>query len=86
MSGRKALFVNSGFTSRFVDMTGEESRPLLKFLFERATQPAFIYRHQWRAYDLVFWDNRCTIHHAIRDYGDTPRHMHRTTICGDVPV
>ena len=86
VSGRKALFVNSGFTSRFVDMTGEESRPLLKFLFERATQPAFIYRHQWRAHDLVFWDNRCTIHHAIRDYGDTPRHMHRTTICGDVPV
>ena len=58
---------------------------LPEFLFEHATQPAFIYRHQWRVHDLVFWDNRCTIHHAIRDYGDAARHMHRTTICGDVP-
>ena len=67
-------------------MTEEESEPLLEYLFEHITQPAFIYRHRWRVNDLVFWDNRCTIHHAIRDYGeDTPRHMHRTTICGDKP-
>ena len=85
-TGRKALFINPGFTSRFVDMTEEESEPLLEYLFEHITQPAFIYRHRWEVNDLVFWDNRCTIHHAIRDYGeDTPRHMHRTTICGDKP-
>ncbi len=85
-TGRKALFINPGFTSRFVDMTEEESEPLLEYLFQHITQPAFIYRHRWQVNDLVFWDNRCTIHHAIRDYGeDTPRHMHRTTICGDKP-
>ena len=86
-TGRKALFINPGFTSHFVDMTEEESEPLLEYLFRHITQPAFIYRHRWEVNDLVFWDNRCTIHHAIRDYGeDTPRHMHRTTICGDKPV
>ena len=85
-TGRNALFINPGFTSRFVDMTEEESEPLLEYLFQHITQPAFIYRHRWQVNDLVFWDNRCTIHHAIRDYGeDTPRHMHRTTICGDKP-
>ena len=85
-TGRKALFINPGFTSHFVDMTEEESEPLLEYLFQHITQPAFIYRHRWQVNDLVFWDNRCTIHHAIRDYGeDTPRHMHRTTISGDKP-
>ncbi len=71
---------------RFVDMAKEESQPLLEYLFQHATQPAFIYRHRWQVNDLVFWDNRCTMHHAIRDYGDAPRHMHRTTICGDTPI
>ena len=85
-TGRKALFINPGFTSCFVDMTEEESEPLLAYLFNHITQPAFIYRHRWEVNDLVFWDNRCIIHHAIRDYGeDTPRHMHRTTIGGDKP-
>ena len=87
VSGRKALFVNRGFTSSFVDMTEDESQPLLEYLFEHSIQPAFVYRHRWQVNDVVFWDNRCTIHHAIRDYGeDSPRHMHRTTIRGDSPV
>lgn len=86
VSGRKALFVSPGFTTRFTDMTEEESLPLLEHLFQHATQPAFVYRHRWRVNDVVFWDNRCTIHQAIRDYGEEPRHMHRTTISGDRPV
>ncbi len=84
VSGRRALFVNQGFTSRFSDMTEAESRPLLQFLFQHSVNPAFIYRHRWQKGDLLFWDNRCTIHNAIRDYTGH-RHMHRTTIRGDRP-
>lgn len=86
LSGRRALFVNRGFTSRFADMTEEESAPLLGFLFRHSIDPAFIYRHRWQKGDVLFWDNRCTIHNAIRDYGpDQRRHMHRTTIRGEPP-
>lgn len=84
VSGRRALFINEGFTSHFAGMNEEESRPLLDFLYQEATDPALVYRHQWRARDLVFWDNRCSMHKAIRDY-DASRHMHRTTVRGDVP-
>src|SRR6185295_18278987 len=35
-TGRKALYVNVAHTLRFVDMTEEESKPLLQFLFEHS--------------------------------------------------
>jgi taurine dioxygenase len=44
------------------------------------------YRHNWRMHDLVFCDNRCTMHYALADYDCTVRRrMHRTTIAGAAP-
>ena len=61
-------------------MTAEESRPLLDTLFDIALRPEHIYRHRWRRGDVLLWDNRRTMHYAIRDYDDdTLRVMHRTT-------
>lgn len=86
MTGRKALYVNPGFTTGFVGMPEEESRPILEFLFGHATRPEFVHRHPWRVHDLMFWDNRCTMHYALADYDFSVRRlMHRTTLMGDVP-
>ncbi|MSO54352.1 MAG: TauD/TfdA family dioxygenase [Rhodospirillales bacterium] len=83
-TGRKALFVNPGFTSHIVGLAPAESAALLGLLFQHATQPEFIYRHRWLLHDLVMWDNRCTMHYAIADYeGIGERYMHRTTVLGD---
>jgi taurine dioxygenase len=84
-TGRKVLFVNEGFTSRILDIPEAESRELLQFLFSHSTRPGFVYRHQWQDHDLVFWDNRCTIHLAHGCPPHLRRHMHRTTVKGDVP-
>lgn len=86
-NGRKALFVNPHFTTHFEDMTEAESKPLLDYLVAHSTQPEAIYRHQWQEGDVLMWDNRATMHYAVRDY--TPqdkRLMYRTTAAGDVPV
>lgn len=84
-TGRKALYVNRIYTSSFEGMTVAESRGLLEFLLEHCCRPDFTYRHQWRAGDVLMWDNRCTVHYAVHDYGEAARVMHRTTIAGDVP-
>lgn len=86
-TGRKAIFVNPGFTSAIVGMTPRESAALLAFLFAHCTQPEFIYRHRWSQNDLVIWDNRCTMHYAVSDYKSYGRrYMHRVTIKGEAVV
>jgi taurine dioxygenase len=86
VTGRKALYVNPGFSTGIVGMPREESQPILDFLFRHATRPEFIYRHKWRVHDMIFWDNRCTMHYALSDYDfSVRRHMHRTTVAGDAP-
>ena len=86
VTGRKALYVNPGFTTGIVGMPREESQPILDFLFRHSTRQEFVYRHRWRVNDLIFWDNRCTMHYALADYDfSVRRHMHRTTVAGDLP-
>jgi len=82
-SGRKALFVNEGFTSHIVELPAAESKAILEFLFRHATRPETVYRHRWQQHDLVIWDNRSVMHYAVSDYkGRGDRYMHRTSVKG----
>lgn len=84
---RKALFVSPRFTIGIEKLPEQEGQALLDELFEHATRRDFIYHHEWRLGDLLFWDNRCTLHLACRGIPEGQiRHMHRTTISGDVPI
>ncbi len=81
-TGRKALYLGEK-VKRFDGMTEAESKPLIDYLNKHATQPEFVYRHQWRQHDIVVWDNRCTMHQALGDFDETRlRHMERTTVMG----
>jgi taurine dioxygenase len=82
-SGRKALYVNPGFTVRFQGWTVEESEPLLRYLYQHAARPEFTYRFQWAPGSLAFWDNRCTWHFAVNDYHGERRVLHRITLEGE---
>jgi taurine dioxygenase len=82
LSGRKALYVNPGFTIRFDGQSAEESRPLLHRLFAHAMKPEFQCRFQWRPGSIAFWDNRATWHFALNDYHGEERLMHRITVKG----
>lgn len=85
VTGRQALFVNEGFTTRLKDLSPSESKALLAFLFTHCAQPAFQCRFRWQPHSIAFWDNRCTQHLAIWDYYPAVRHGYRVTIEGDRP-
>ncbi len=82
-SGRKALYVNPGFTTRFEGWTADESAPLLQYLYQHAARVEFTYRFHWEPGSVAFWDNRCTWHNAINDYHGEHRLLHRITLEGE---
>ena len=52
-----------------------------------STQPGYVHVHQWRAGDLVIWDNRCVLHRGTPwDRATQRRVMQRTTVLGDAPT
>lgn len=82
-TGRKALYLSETVTTHIHGMSPEESEGLLAYLFRHTIRPEFTYRHRWRLWDIVMWDNRCTMHLAPEDYDTSQvRHMCRTTIAG----
>jgi taurine dioxygenase len=82
---RKALYVNRTFTTRINELNENESSALLGFLFDHSEQLGFQIRFRWQKNDVAFWDNRCTMHHAIWDYWPEERKGRRVTIKGDRP-
>lgn len=85
-TGRSALLVSELVTTHFAGMSGEESRPLLRYLFDHLQRPEFTCRVRWEKGTVVVWDNRCTQHLAINDYPDFGRAMRRILIAGERPV
>ncbi|MGE0675157.1 MAG: TauD/TfdA dioxygenase family protein [Methylibium sp.] len=85
VSGRKALFVNPGFTTHIDGLPTAESRALLDFLFAHSTQPAFQVRFRWQPHSVAFWDNRSVQHIAMWDYFPQVRSGYRVTVKGDRP-
>lgn len=84
-TGEDILFINEGFTTRINELSETESETLLDFLFDHAVKTDFHLRWKWQEGDVAIWDNRCTQHKALFDYGDAHRIMHRVTVNGTVP-
>ncbi|MDF3072473.1 MAG: hypothetical protein K0S54_140 [Alphaproteobacteria bacterium] len=84
VTGRKLIFVNSGYTQSIVGVPEVESRSILQGLFEHLGRPEFQCRFRWEAGSLAIWDNRCTQHYALDDYSEL-RRMRRVQIDGDAP-
>lgn len=79
-TGRECLFVNRGWTNSVVGLSSGESAHLLAMINETAERPELQLRWRWSAGDAALWDNRCTMHYAVNDYGDQRRRARRATI------
>lgn len=85
-TGKKCLYVNEMFTIRFKDMTEEESKGLLQFLFHHSTKPEFCCRIRWKDNAVAMWDNRSVQHYAMDDYQEYERILRRVTVEGERPA
>ncbi|KWX66953.1 TauD/TfdA family dioxygenase [Mycobacterium sp. NAZ190054] len=84
-SGRESLLL--GATADYViGLPVEESRALLTRLRDWATQPQYVYRHEWQPGDLLIWDNTGTMHRVLPYADDSGRLMHRTVLAGEEPL
>jgi len=84
-TGRKAIYVNAGFTQHIVGMEKAESDALLAHLYAQAAIPEYQCRFRWTPNAIAFWDNRASQHYAASDYFPAVRRMERVTVVGDRP-
>ncbi|MAE97362.1 MAG: taurine dioxygenase [Deltaproteobacteria bacterium] len=83
-TGQKLLYVNSGFTTRIVELSAAESRSVLDLLFRHVeSNPKLCCRVHWAPKTLTFWDNRSTQHRAIWDYHPHARVGGRVSILAE---
>ena len=84
-TGKRAIYVNTAFTSHVEGLSGAESRWLLDHLYATARDVEIQCRFRWREGSVAFWDNRVCQHLAASDYFPARRVMERVTIAGDRP-
>jgi alpha-ketoglutarate-dependent 2,4-dichlorophenoxyacetate dioxygenase len=85
VTGEKNVFVGS-HVKQIEGMADDEAKALIEQLIRDVTRPQSVYRHRWRAGDVVIWDNRCTLHRGC-GYDDEKyrRRMHQTRVRGICP-
>ena len=79
-TGRDALYLGRRTNAYVCGLPVAESEALLDALWTECTRPALVYRHRWRAGDVLMWDNRRVIHRRDPFDPTARRVMHRTQI------
>ena len=86
LTGKRALYVNTGFTDKIKGVRGRESKALLQMLFDHiAYGVEFQCRVHWEPQTITMWDNCCTQHFASWDYFPETRSGWRVTTVGERP-
>jgi alpha-ketoglutarate-dependent taurine dioxygenase len=85
VTGEKALYCDASYAIGIEGMKPEESAPILAYLVQHLTQPAYTCRLRWEPGMWVLWDNRLCVHQAFNDYDGYRREMYRTTLAGETP-
>jgi taurine dioxygenase len=78
-TGRKALWINPGYTAHIVGLKRAESHALIRFLARHVSSASFTYRHHWQEGDLVVWDEVFALHRAPDDFAPHERKVVRVT-------
>jgi taurine dioxygenase len=81
----KILYMNIAYEIEFERMTFQKGYKLFNNLSKHVLNHDCKYEHNWENGDLVFWDNRATIHYRPPFESNVRRVLKRVTIGGEKP-
>ena len=87
VTGETALFLST--PKRCTDLSGvdaQTSQRILAALYRHSTRASRLYRHVWKAGDVLIWDNRATMHKADHGKVTEDRVLHRGMVRGEIPL
>ena len=83
-TGRKAIYINPAYTTHIEGLPEDESAELIEEIFSHCLEDRFRMRYNWRAGDVVAWDNAASMHSATTKDLDPANHrtIWRMTVSG----
>ena len=85
LTKEKILYLNIAYELDFVGDPYKVGNELLSKLNDHIINLSYKYEHHWQNGDLVFWDNRSTIHYRPSFDSSIRRVLKRVTIGGEMP-
>ncbi|MGB6180642.1 MAG: TauD/TfdA family dioxygenase [Rhodococcus sp. (in: high G+C Gram-positive bacteria)] len=78
LSHRQSLYMSTPARCASISgMSASSTAETVQYLYAHSTAEDNVYRHTWRAGDVVLWDNRCVMHRADHSGVVGDRVMHR---------
>ena len=85
LTQEKILYMNIAYEVEFDSVSFENGKTLFEKLKNHILDLDQKYEHKWENEDLVFWDNRATIHYRPAFDSDVRRVLKRVTLGGEMP-
>lgn len=85
LTKEKILYLNIAYELDFVGVPYKVGNELFSKLYDHIINLSYKYEHHWHNGDLVFWDNRSTIHYRPSFDSSIRRVLKRVTIGGEMP-
>ncbi len=86
-TGETALYLSTPERcSAISGLAPATSARLVAALYRHSTRTPRLYRHHWRAGDILLWDDRATMHRADHAGPVGTRILHRGLVLGDAPA
>lgn len=87
VTGETALYLST--PKRCTELSGvdaQTSHRILGALYRHSIRASRLYRHIWKANDVLIWDNRVTMHRADHGNVTEDRVLHRGMVLGEIPM
>ncbi|HSQ04826.1 MAG TPA: TauD/TfdA family dioxygenase, partial [Burkholderiales bacterium] len=84
-TGCNSLFLGRRLKHYVNGYSVADSEALLDELWAHLLDERHIVTHEWRAGDVVIWDNRCTVHRRGPFNPQSERELHATQVRGHKP-